>query len=108
MQGSIITFKFTALSAVSIIHGLFPPTLESGRVFNQGSITKYVIINSPQQRLLKVSLLRIWLLLKVSKVWRFHPPYNPHYTVFQKESYNFESLYKFIQKTCTVFWTIKA
>jgi hypothetical protein len=29
-----------------------------------------------------------------------------HYTEFQKEIYNFESLYKFIQRTCTVFWTV--
>jgi hypothetical protein len=27
------------------------------------------------------------------------------YRVFQKELYNFESLYKFIQGTCTEFWT---
>jgi hypothetical protein len=26
--------------------------------------------------------------------------------VFQKELYNFESLYKFILKTYTVFWTV--
>jgi hypothetical protein len=27
------------------------------------------------------------------------------YNVFQKELYNFESLYKFIQRACAVFWT---
>jgi hypothetical protein len=27
------------------------------------------------------------------------------YRLFRKELYNFESLYKFIQRTCTVFWT---
>jgi hypothetical protein len=26
--------------------------------------------------------------------------------VFQKELYNFESLYKCIQRTCTVIWTV--
>jgi hypothetical protein len=30
----------------------------------------------------------------------------PIYRMFQKELYNFESLYKFIQSTCTVFWTV--
>jgi hypothetical protein len=31
---------------------------------------------------------------------------NSDYTVFQKELFNFESLYKCIQRTCTVFWTV--
>jgi hypothetical protein len=30
----------------------------------------------------------------------------PLYRVFQKELYNFESLCKFIQRTCTVFSTV--
>jgi hypothetical protein len=29
--------------------------------------------------------------------------HTPEYTVFQKELYNFESLYRFIQRACTVF-----
>jgi hypothetical protein len=29
--------------------------------------------------------------------------YEPHYRAFQKELYNFEGLYKFIHRTCTVF-----
>jgi hypothetical protein len=32
--------------------------------------------------------------------------YFPLYKVFQKELYNFESLYKFIQRTYTVFWSV--
>jgi hypothetical protein len=32
-----------------------------------------------------------------SKTWKVQ--------VFQNELYNFESLYKFIQGTCAVFWT---
>jgi hypothetical protein len=28
------------------------------------------------------------------------------YKVLQKELYNFDRLYKFIQRTCTVFWTV--
>jgi hypothetical protein len=33
-------------------------------------------------------------------------PYVKHVQVLQKELYNFVSLYKFIQRTCTVFWTV--
>jgi hypothetical protein len=37
-------------------------------------------------------------LVDITEMW--------NYTVFQKKLYNFESLYKCIQRTCTVFWTV--
>jgi hypothetical protein len=43
--------------------------------------------------------------LRISdRILNLWPPWM--YKVFQKYLYNFESLYKFIQRTCTVFWTV--
>jgi hypothetical protein len=43
--------------------------------------------------------------LRTGVEWRFWW-FTPKYRVLQIELYNFESLYKFIQRTCTVFWTV--